>query len=349
MKSFVLIFIFTLFVISLNGVQAQIVEPTPPPIAQKEVEDDLIKIETNLVSVPVIVSDRQGRFVSGLKVKNFTLYQDGKKQKIDFFADEKEPINVALLLDTSISTGEVIEEIKTAALEFIKFLNKNDQAMIIGFDSDMRILSPLTSEQKILRNAIFEAKAAEGIGTIMRRTVENVVKQPFGDVPGRKAIILLTDGKDSPPVLLTGDKDFSSSISKENLFKTLEESDVLVYSIFYTTETTNRLFADPPKGVQRSERNRQYIELLKKNNAEATVFLNEMSELTAGRFYKTEVTNLKQTFRNIVDELRKMYRLGFYPPETTEKEISHEIKVEVNKKNVSVRSRKTYRLKTQNK
>lgn len=330
MKKISIIFIFLFLFAQIFF--AQETAPTPPPLPK--LPEEVIKIETNLVSVPVIVSDRQGRFISGLKVDDFRLFQDGKPQQIDYFADDKEPINVALLLDTSKSTNEVIDEIKTAALDFIKLLKKEDRAMIIGFDSDIRNLSPLTSERKILRNAIYRAEASEGIGTIMRKTVGDVVNYNFADVTGRKAVILLTDGKD-----------FGSSISKETLFQNLEESDVLVYSIFYTTETTNRLLAPPAKGVQRGERNRRFIELLIKNNLEATEFLNEMSELTAGRFYKIDVTNLKQTFRNIVDELKRQYRIGFYPPLDTEKGVSHRLKVEVDRKNVSVRARKTYRLK----
>lgn len=306
----------------------------PPPPELNRPDDDLIRIETNLVSVPVIVSDRSGRFISGLKKEDFELFHDGVFQQIDYFADEKEPINIALLLDTSVSTREVIEEIKSAALDFIKHLKKRDRAMIIGFDTEIRALSPLTSKRQILKKAIYQARAAEGIGTVMRRTVEDVISRKFSDVEGRKAIILLTDGKD-----------FGSAISKQNLFRQLEESDVLVYSVFYTTEITGGLFSDPPKGVQRGRRNRQYIELLRRNNLEATQFLNQMADLTAGRFYKIEVTDLKKTFKNIVEELRRQYRLGFYPPKTARKGRPHRLKVKVVRPNLSVRARKTYRLR----
>src|SRR5262245_25402182 len=81
-------------------------------------QDEVIKVNTTLVSVPVIVSDRQGRYVANLKASDFSLQRDGKDQKIDFFASVEEPINVAVLIDTSHSTEPVIDDIKTAAERF---------------------------------------------------------------------------------------------------------------------------------------------------------------------------------------------------------------------------------------
>src|SRR5215470_16319350 len=75
---------------------------------QKRDSEQTIKIDTTLVSVPVIVSDRQGRYIAGLKSSDFTLYEDRVKQPIVFFTDSEEPINGALLLDTSKSTGTII-------------------------------------------------------------------------------------------------------------------------------------------------------------------------------------------------------------------------------------------------
>lgn len=93
------------------------------------------------MSVPVIVSDRQGRYISGLKAPDFTLYEDRNKQPISFFADTEEAINVALLLDTSRSTAGVLDDIKKAAKEFIKQLRPQDRAMVASFDYDLIVRS----------------------------------------------------------------------------------------------------------------------------------------------------------------------------------------------------------------
>ncbi len=311
---------------------------------QETETEDIIEIETRLVSVPVMISDRNGRFVSGLKVQDFTIFQDGVQQEIAFFADGSEPINVALLLDTSYSTSEVIDKIKNAALDFVRLLKKDDRTTIISFDTDVKILSGLTSDRNELSRAINAAKVENVSGTVMRKTVNDVLDSLFADVKGRKAVILLTDGKD-----------FGSRISEQELLYNLEESDVLVYSIFYLTELAKYNQFDPAKinsrmtknvpgaGVQRSEANLRRIEQITKQNREATEYLNKMSDLTAGRFYERDVTDLRDTFRIIVDELRNQYRIGFYPPDDEKKGKVHQIKVNVTRKNVVVRARKTYR------
>ncbi|MEZ5425710.1 MAG: VWA domain-containing protein [Pyrinomonadaceae bacterium] len=329
-------FFFLLFSVGSFPVFGQVEEPP----------EEILKIETRLVSVPVLVSDREGRFISGLKEGDFSVFQDGVRQEIAFFADETEPINVALLLDTSYSTTEVIDRIKSAAFDFVRLLKKDDRAMVLSFDTDIKILTPLTSDRNRLNNGINTARAENVSGTVMRKTVNDVINPLFADVKGRKAIILLTDGKD-----------FGSQISEENLLYNLEESDVLVYSVFYLTELNKFLQTDPAvvnsridknnpgAGVRRSEQNLRRMELIKKNNLEATAYLNRMSDLTAGRFYERDVTDLKETFKLIVDELRKQYRIGFYPPDESEKGKVHQIRVRVKRENLAVRARKTYRSK----
>src|SRR5436190_22223891 len=83
-----------------------------PLAAQEKTADEVIKVSTTLVSVPVIVSDRQGRYIPDLGQADFRILQDGVEQKIDFFAAAAEPINVAVLIDTSQSTREVLGDIK---------------------------------------------------------------------------------------------------------------------------------------------------------------------------------------------------------------------------------------------
>ncbi len=323
-----------LFIFSTSSIQAQVDDDS----------DEIIKIETRLVSVPVMVSDRNGRFVSGLKKEDFSVFQDGLEQEIAFFGDNSEPINIALLLDTSYSTTEVIENIKRAAFDFVRLLGKSDRAMIISFDTDVKVLGALTSDRNELFNSINRAKAENVSGTVMRKTVSDVLNPLFAEVTGRKAIILLTDGKD-----------FGSSVSESELLFNLEESDVIVYSIFYSTELSKYMQLDPAvingrmsqnvpgAGVTRGAENLKRIEQIKKYNAEATTYLKQMSDLTAGRFFEGDVSSLTSTFETIVDELRNQYRIGFYPPDEDAQTSVHQISVKLDKKDVVVRARKTYR------
>ncbi|NJM53151.1 MAG: VWA domain-containing protein, partial [Blastocatellia bacterium] len=158
--------------------------------------EEVIKVETALVNIPVIVSDRNGRYISDLKTENFSVFEDGKQQKIEYFANQESPINVAILLDTSLSTKKVLGKIKKAAGEFLRQLQPSDRALIVSFDNNVEILSELTSDQRKLNNAVRNAEIGDRVGTVMHDAVFEIIDKKFADVKGRKAIILLTDGKD---------------------------------------------------------------------------------------------------------------------------------------------------------
>ena len=310
----------------------------PRSLHAQEIEpNEVIKINTTLVSIPVVVSDRQGRYIPGLKVEDFSVYHDGTKQAISFFAAEEEPLTVALLLDTSKSTSDVLGKIKDAAKDFVKLLQPSDRCMVVSFDYDVHQLSPLTSDRKILEKAIKHAEVGEYVGTVLRDAVFEVVTRSLSGVKGRKAIIVLTDGKDH-----------GSYPTKSDLLYLLEESDSMVYSVFYKTELPGPLFRRrglgdrfPPRFPMRRRRARTELE-----DADAIEFLTEMSETTAGRFYSREVVDLKKTFQLIADELRNQYRLGYYPPENSAGYGAlHNIKVKIARQDTVVRARATYRSK----
>ena len=319
-------------------------------------QDDVIKVNTAIVSVPVIVSDRDGRYIPGLTPKDFTIKRDGVDQKIDFFASIEEPVNVAILIDTSHSTRPVLGEIKKAAERFIKVLRPHDKAAVISFDFDTHVLSSLTSDIGRLKHAIKDADIPKIAGTTLRDAVAQTIGQEFAGVTGRKAIILLTDGKD-----------VGSQIRPQELIRSLEESDVMIYSIFFKTgmgmgnpgQRMGRFrggvfgprfppgdrFPGPRRGDPfppprpRDPQRRQKVE---ETNERAEVFLEQLSEVTAGRFYDSNGSNFGDTFDLIVDELRHQYRLGFYPPEETGATI-HELHVKVARPDVVVRARSSYR------
>ena len=105
-----------------------------PARAQEPQTVDTIRIDTNLISVPVIVSDRDNRYVPDLKVEAFKLFDNQAEQKIVYFDTGEEPLNVVLMLDTSLSTSGVLDDIRKAAKEFLKTLRPQDRAMIVTFD-----------------------------------------------------------------------------------------------------------------------------------------------------------------------------------------------------------------------
>jgi Ca-activated chloride channel homolog len=326
--------------------------------AQTQQESDApIKLGSTLVSVPVIISDRNGRYIAGLKAADFTVYKDSIKQEIAFFATEEEPLNVALLLDTSRSTESVLDEIKDRAKEFLKQLKPQDRAMVVTFDYDVHVLTRLTSDRKALEQAIKNAEIGEYVGTTLRDAVFEVFDRHFKQVTGRKAIILLTDGKDH-----------GSEVTTDELLEAAEESDTMIYSIFYTTNQPNfrmrdrRPFPrDTPGGFPPIERRRRFPLMSEpvqefqrfpdrnqrrrrraEQNERAEEFLEELSNVSAGRLYRSDIGDLKKNFALIADELRHQYRLGFYPDGEKQAGMLHKLRVEVARQDAVVRARRNY-------
>jgi len=325
---------FILFVCA-NGAQAQ-----------DKSDDAPVKIQTTVISVPVIVSDRDGRYIANLKAADFKLYEDGREREIAFFEATEEPVSVALLIDTSRSTTKILDEIKDSAIDFLRELRPRDRAMIVSFDYDVHVLSPLTDNRKSLERAVRDAKIGEYIGTKLRDAVIEVTRHHFRKVEGRKAIILLTDGKD-----------FQSQIAEDELLSEAAESGAMIYTIYYETgmgggfrrggrfpfprnrrndDGRRRRFPFGDTQLQQQDRRDRRMQ----RNEDAVSFLTELADVSAGRFSTSRAGNLKDTFSSITGELRHQYQLGFYPD--TEDGKRHSLKVTVSRAGAVVRARRSY-------
>ncbi|MCB1024533.1 MAG: VWA domain-containing protein, partial [Acidobacteria bacterium] len=127
-----------------------------------ESDDEILTVDTSIVTIPVRVLDRQGRFLGGLKEEDFSVFEDKNLQKIEYFSNENSPFTVALVLDMSYSTVFKINEIQQAALSFITQLRPNDKVMIVSFDGEINVLSEPTSDRKQLEQAIVKTRIGSG-------------------------------------------------------------------------------------------------------------------------------------------------------------------------------------------
>lgn len=311
--------------------------------AQTTEDDEVIKVDTALVNIPFSVSDREGRGISGLTMQNFTLFEDGKQQKIDYLSTQDAPLNIVLLLDSSQSAEEIFNKIKNAASEFIKQLRPADRCMIVSFDEAARVKSEFTNNKTVLNNAINRTVLSKKPGTLMRDTISVTVDKELVKVKGRKAIILITDGKDA-----------GSAISKNDLLYRLAESDAPVYSINYetvrvmlpnnATQNTNDKNKIQTYSISQKQITQIQTERRKKNE-EAADYLGKISEVTGGRIYRKEIDNLAEAFNQIAEELRKQYLISFSPDEENYNISKHQIKIKVDKTNVVVRMKNNTLLK----
>jgi VWFA-related protein len=278
--------------------------------AQDADDDKPIKVDTLIVTIPLTVNDAKGRNVPGLKKENFSIFQNGEEQDVEIFLNEEAPMNVAILLDTSFSTRDVLDEIQDAARDFIKVLRPEDKALIVSFDNRTKFLSELTSDRKILSKAINQARITEINGSDMPDAIASVVNRHFAALKGRKAIIVLTDGQVS-----------GRNVTAQQTLEMLQKSDVLLYPIIFT------------KNAARSA-------TFRPNNSQRFGVLKILTEETAGRFYEKEAAKLKEAFQSIAADLRNQYLLGFYPQNgETGKSLGH-IRVAVDKQGFVVRAKK---------
>jgi Ca-activated chloride channel family protein len=319
--------VVSLAVLSSVGVLAQ----QKPAAPQQDVE--VLRINTNLVTVPVSVADRQGRFIAGLKESQFHLYENGVEQKIAFFDNAESPFTVALMLDTSDSTKARLGEIQQAALAFLDQLRENDRVLIVCFDRQIREASEITSDRQKLRATIM--RASTGGGTALYNTLDEVLSQRLKKISGRKAVVLFTDGVDTS----------STGATYESTLYAAQEIDALVFPIQFNT------YGDLTGSPNMANNNMQVVtakgESLSVAYERANRYLRSLSEKSGGRFYGAEsVTRLREVFSAIAQELRQQYSIGYYPPEGGKTERT--IKVKVDAPDVTVRARKAFRYRSAN-
>jgi VWFA-related protein len=204
--------------------------PKPEPATSHDQQDlETLKIDTDLIMVPVIATDINGLYIPDLERKEFTVSEDGVNQEIAFFGTVSVPFHVVLMLDTSASTREKLTLIRQAAVAFVEQLQPADRVKIISFDDQVRDLNEFTNDRGALKAAIYRTQSGEGtkLYDAVQLALDSVKR-----IRGRKAIVLFSDGVDF----------HSSSASFDGTLRGLDEEGVLFYPIrYHTREETERI------------------------------------------------------------------------------------------------------------
>lgn len=311
MKKQTLALLLTSIFLITAGVAQQ---PTPAPI---EEDDTPIKVDTLLLTMPLTVSDNKGRSIAGLKKENFSILESGIERDIEYFFNEEAPMNVAVVIDTSASTEEAIDNIQKAARDFVKVLRPEDKGIVVTFDTRTRFLTDLTADKKKLSKAIENASISDDSGSDMNEAVIKVVNKYFAPFAGRKAVIVLTDGMV-----------VKRRVASQQVMDALQKADTLFYPIIFKT----RFLTEAKARAARSGGGKPMsIEILEIIAAE-----------TGGRFYEKDSANLKEAFQNIAEDLKYQYLLGFYPQDTENGKAAGTIRIEVDRKDLRVRTKKRW-------
>lgn len=327
--------VLTTLAIPSTARQERITKPPPR-------DEEPIRLHTTLVQVPVVVSERGGRYVSDLTREDFTILEDGVKQNIELFGSVEEPFSAAILLDSSGSTGAALDQIKAAALAFIENLRPQDRVMVVAFNDSVEILSELTGDRAKLVSAVESIKS--GDFTQVYEAVYSAVWEKLNDVTGRKAVIVFTDGIDTA----------SSEISAEDtLDAVIESEDIIVYPIRYATrEDVERKMERRIRESLRSSGRDAVEKKLEQSRREldrtyrsADEYLQQLADTSGGIVERADrLGDLKSALGRIAEELRHQYLIGYYPTNKQKDDHSRKITVRVSRSAVLVRARPAYRI-----
>ena len=315
-----------------------------PPASDEVDEGDVVRVETQLVSVPAVVTDSAGRPLSGLRAENFQIMEDGKPQTITNFGTTDTPFEIALLLDTSGSTRDDVILIKQAANSFIAALRPGDRVSVVAFNTartaseriaTVDVLSPLTSDRQTLTHAIERLGSSNGTPyyDALIQVADSVFREaPAEDVRGRRAVVALTDGVDS-----SSNSDFGQARMK------LSRVGIACYFIQVNTEdfVEDRLMRDCKDDGQLALSQRQlqrYRELFEPRSKpeDYTNFcqmgqfermsisrelynlarreMNELSKASGGRsFVASNLADARNAFARVAADIGTLYSIGYYP------------------------------------
>src|SRR6185503_17043387 len=323
-------------------------------------EGDVVRVNTSLVTVPVSVLDRQGRFIPDLKREDFRVFENGVEQSIAYWEPADKPFTVALLLDTSPSTQFHLWQIKEAAIAFAKQLRPQDHVLIVSFNDQVLLLTEVTNDMNVI-SAVIEQNANMGNATRLYDAVHLVIKERLNKIKGRKAIVLFTDGVDTA----------SFQANYPSTMREVEELDALIYPIQYdttdylramqsvgqgnvtvVTTTSNGPFGTTTSrvtyGTPGTVNGQPLPGATQADYDRANQYLKELADKTAGRLYHANDTaQLAEAFSRIAEELRRQYSLGYYPQDgDASNPARREIKVRVNRPNLAVKARDSYKFTT---
>lgn len=325
-------------------------QPDPKATPPEEVDaGDIIRVETTLVTIPVSVMDRDGRYIPNLRKEDFRIWEDNVEQDVAFFASVDKPFSVVLMLDTSPSTQFRLDEIQNAAIEFINQLRVDDRVMVVAFNEDVKLLSEFTTDRSKLERAIYRARTDSG--TSLYDAVDIVINKHLSRTSGRKAIVLFTDGVDTT----------SDRASYDSTVMDAQEIDALIYPVQYNTaRDMGQVVKFPSKPIDvvgkilggilgggknngGGNGNGQPTGTTRGDYEVGRRYLEQLAISTGGREYPADtLQNMSYAFANVAEELRRQYSIGYYPKRVPQEGQRRSIKVRAKQPNLAVRSRDSY-------
>jgi VWFA-related protein len=282
-----------------------------------------LKVDVPYVSVDVTVADAAGEIITNLPSDAFELYENGVRQDIRYFASVATPYNVLLLFDRSGSTQDKWPLMQRAVAAFIAGLRPQDRISIAAFDSDLKTLLPWTADRgEALRTLPLLTLGNRIGGTEFYSSVAQTLRRNFGKTNGRRALVVLSDGRDSSLFKWIVNKNRLPDIGEErpfqNVLKIARIQRIPIYFVAFNTDKNlqpNMLGGDEYRNLRvifpRSDIPGQYL-------AAVRVRMEQLSEAAGGRvLYPERLDDIVALYEKIAQELGTSYGIGYISPNAT--------------------------------
>ncbi len=339
----------------------------------KPEEDEVLRVDTQLVDVPVEITDKSGKPILNLKQSNFIVYEDGKRQELADFAATSAPFEVALLLDTSGSARSELPLITRAAENFINSLRVGDKVSIVSFKSDRiggkaaavsEVLSDLTDDRTKLKNALKTINVSNGTPYYdgLLQVVEQVFsRQPEEKFRGRRALVALTDGVDSTSI--GGFEEARERFSQAGIvsfFIQVDTREFFEENLLGDCQSAMRFSAAQIRRYYRTFYPKSKIEKIsgfcqlgdferldisKRLYELADMEMNSLAKTSGGKIFPVaDLSEARTAFSKVAQEIGTKYSLGYYPSNEKRDGTYRKIKVELKgvPAGVTVRAREGY-------
>ncbi len=275
--------------------------------AQKTEDDEIVRVNADLVVLNVTVTDENGKHLTGLTKKDFKVLEDEKEQTISTFSAESTNFAAVILMDTSGSMESRIPLARAAAIRFLDGLRGEDVAAVFNFDSKIIRVQEFSTSRDLYDTA-YNLKP-RGM-TVLYDAIVRASKELADRPERRRAIIVLSDGMDT-----------MSSANMEKALNSALAVDAAIYAVDMSADGGNVT-----------------------SNKQNAGILKAMSEKTGGRFVATPGgPAMREAFQNIVKELSLQYTIGYQSTNTNYDGKWRAIKIETNKPKTTTRTRKGYR------
>ena len=308
-----------------------------------------IRVDVEMVSLPVVATTREGKRVTDLQKKDFRVYEDGVEQEIAGFAATDEPVSIALMLDTSGSTEQKLARIQNEAINFVNRLHPDDRVAVLSFADDIRMLEDFSIDRG--KNAYGIKETRPGGSTVLYEAVWLALNEVIKPVTERKALVLFTDGVDTA----------SRKASGKETIEQAKETQATIYALYYDTEndlSTGRQRSGPIIGGYPVPTTPPIIigsqppvfgspypgsGSTRDDYMAGRKYLQDLASYSGGKVVDAlEMKDLGAAFEEIAKELSSEYSIGYYSRNTKRDGKFRTVSVKIDRPGVVARTRKGY-------